>query len=112
MRNYNSSASLAHEFMCRDKLFRGIVEIDDMCVCVCVCLCKASIQLFRVDSISTPCSVEKDGKDKKKPAAVILNSSSPSEPMKLVTAVMMDGPSETMEPTESMVSTIVTTCRF
>ena len=53
-------------------------------------------------------SVEKDGKDKKKPAAVILNSS-PSEPMKLVTAVVMDGPSETMESTESMVSTNIVT---
>ena len=75
-------------------------------------LCMASIQLLRVHSISTPCSVEKDGKDKKKPAAVILNSS-PSEPMKLITAVVKDGPSETMESTESMASTnIVTTSRF
>ena len=66
---------------------------------------------LRVHCIFTPCSVEKDGKDKK-PAAVILNSS-PNEPMKLVTAVVKDGPSETMESTESMVSTnIVTTSRL
>ena len=30
--------ALAHEFMCRDKLFRGIVEIGDRCVCVCACV--------------------------------------------------------------------------
>ena len=71
-------------------------------MCACVCVCIASIQLLRVHSISTPCSVEKDGKDKK-PAAVVLNSS-PSEPIKLVTADVKDGPSETMESTESMVS--------
>ena len=61
-----------------------------------MCLCMASVQLLRVHCIFTPCSVEKDGKDKKKPAAVILNSS-PSEPMKLVTAVVKNGPSESTE---------------
>ena len=41
--------ALAHEFMCRDKLFRGIVEIDDRCMCVCVCACACACQLLSSD---------------------------------------------------------------
>ena len=50
-------------------------------------------------------SIEKDGKDKKKPAAIVLNGQQNGGPMK-ITAVVKDKENDKLEQDESVVSMI------